>query len=376
MRFTPPRLTLARERRGLKKAELAEQVGVPPRLVTEWEADRSGRRPPSDDHLSRLARALRFPVSFFFQPALEVPDANAVSFRSLTTKTAAQRDAALGAGALAYALSNWIEGKFELPQVNLPDMRGVPPDVAARALREHWGIGIHPIRSMVHLLESNGIRVFSLAERCLEIDAFSSWDGSKPFCFLNTMKTAEHSRFDCAHELGHLVLHRHGTPRDRTAEREADTFASAFLMPSETVRAYVPEFATLRTLIQLKSTWAVSVAALAYRAHKLGKLTDRHYRGICIDLNRRGRANEPAPIPNRETSQVLQKVFVALREDGLSKADVAAELHLYQHDIDELVFGLVLTAVDGAPSRTPQPPPPPSPPVRPPFGGLYLVKPG
>lgn len=372
MPYMPPRLTLARERRGLKKSELAEQVGVNPRLVTEWEASRKGRHAPPDDTLGRIAAALRFPVSFFFQPEIAVPEAGAVSFRSLASKTAAQRDAALGAGALAYALSGWIESRFDLPEVNLPDMRGESPEVAARALRERWGIGVQPIRSMVHLLESNGVRVFSLAEKCLEIDAFSSWNGDKPFCFLNTMKTAEHSRFDCAHELGHLVMHRHGAPSDRSAEREADAFASAFLMPMETIRAYVPEMATLRTLIQLKSTWAVSVAALAYRAHKSGKLTDRHYRGICIDLNRRGRANEPDPITNRETSQVLQKVFAALREDGVSKADVAAALHLYQQDIDELVFGLVLTAVDRAttaPSHAPLPPP-----VRPTFPPLRLVK--
>lgn len=371
--FTPSRLTLARRRRGLTKTELAEHAQVTARIVTEWEA---GRRTPTENNLGRVAAALQFPVSFFSQGDLEVPDPGAVSFRSLASMTAAQRDAALGAGALAYALSAWIEERFDLPQVNLPDMRGMAPEDAARAMRERWAIGLHPVRSMVHLMEANGVRVFSLAEKCLEMDAFSSWNGGKPFCFLNTMKTAEHSRFDCAHELGHLVLHRHGAPSDRTAEREADAFASAFLMPTETVRAYVPEMATMRTLIQLKSNWAVSVAALAHRSHKLGKLTDRHYRGICIDISRRGRANEPNPIPNRETSQVLQKVFAALREDGVSKADVAASLHVFQKDIDELVFGLVLTAVEAMESRPASVyVPPPAPPPRPFFPPLRLVKP-
>jgi len=35
--------------------------------------------------------------------------------------------------------------------------------------------------------------------------------------FLNTYKTSEHSRYDAAHELGHLTLHRHAT---RMAEKQ------------------------------------------------------------------------------------------------------------------------------------------------------------
>jgi len=59
--------------------------------------------------------------------------------------------------------------------------------------------------------------------------------------FLNTMKTAERGRFDAAHELGHLVIHGQG--RDLTsvrAEQEANEFASAFLMPRESVTAHMP----------------------------------------------------------------------------------------------------------------------------------------
>jgi hypothetical protein len=57
--------------------------------------------------------------------------------------------------------------------------------------------------------------VFSLALDAAEVDAFSMWRQSTPYVFLNTKKSAEHGRFDAAHELGHLVLHRHGSPRVR-----------------------------------------------------------------------------------------------------------------------------------------------------------------
>src|SRR4029077_3081434 len=118
-----------------------------------------------------------------------------------------------------------------------------------------------------------GVRVFSLSLDAAEVDAFSMWRQRTPFVFLNTKKSAEHSRFDAAHELGHLVLHRHGSPQGREAEREANAFASAFLMPRATVLANMPRLATVDRLIKLKKYWAVSVAALAYRLHAVGVLS-------------------------------------------------------------------------------------------------------
>ncbi|MCX5186119.1 hypothetical protein [Streptomyces sp. NBC_00268] len=49
----------------------------------------------------------------------------------------------------------------------------------------------------------------------------------------------------------------------------------------------------------------------------------------------------------RETSQVLGKVFAALRSEGTRSADVARDLHLRPADLNDLIFGLVVTAQDG-----------------------------
>ncbi|WP_419757134.1 ImmA/IrrE family metallo-endopeptidase [Teredinibacter turnerae] len=75
-----------------------------------------------------------------------------------------------------------------------------------------------------------------------------------PFVFLNTKKTAERCRFDAAHELGHLVMHCHGAPQGQEAEKEANAFASAFLMPRRSVLANAPRSATLKSLISHKNT--------------------------------------------------------------------------------------------------------------------------
>ena len=334
----------------MTKRALARRSGVSTVSLSKFA---SGKAAPIPETVAAIAEALQFPVSFFYRPDIDEPSADAASFRSLSTMTAGQRDAALAAGALAFELSEWIDRQFELPEPEFPDLRDFDPQGAAEALRSHWGIGERPIGNMIGLLESHGVRVFSLAERGKQLDAFSLWHGERPFVFLNTVKTSEHSRMDAAHELGHLVLHVHGAPRGRDVEKEAKVFGAAFLMPRGSILAGVPRLnaPTLRHLIDLKKNWKVSVSALAHRMHELGLLSDWNYRGLCIDLSRYGRTKEPEGIP-RETSHVLAAVFGELKDSGVSKVDVARELDLYTKDIDALVFGLsTMTPVPASGNR-------------------------
>ncbi|WP_026160463.1 hypothetical protein [Teredinibacter turnerae] len=90
----------------------------------------------------------------------------------------------------------------------------------------------------------------------------------------------------------------------------------------------------------------MSAAALNYRLHSLNLTTDWTYRTLCIDLAKLGRDHEPESSPF-ETSQVLKKVFASLREDCISKADVARELLIKPEELDELTFDLMLNALSG-----------------------------
>ncbi len=113
-----------------------------------------------------------------------------------------------------------------------------------------------------HLLESRGVRVFSLAENCAEVDAYSVWRGPRPFVFLNVGKSGERRRFDAAHELAHLVLHRHAAPNGTEAEKDAHAFASAFLMPSASMKAIGRVVPNLGFIIEQKKRWIVSASAM------------------------------------------------------------------------------------------------------------------
>jgi hypothetical protein len=113
--------------------------------------------------------------------------------------------------------------------------------------------------------------------------------------------------------------------------------------------AHAPRFATLAQLIPLKRTWTVSLAALTYRLHAVGALSDWHYRTLCIQISQRGfRKKEPEEAP-REISQALAKIFAALREDGMTKSDIAHDLGVHPTEIDQLAFGLMIQGMtDGA----------------------------
>jgi Zn-dependent peptidase ImmA (M78 family) len=336
----------------MSSKELAERTGLTAVTITRLE---KFRNEPEPDTVDALVKALEFPKEFFFGPDIDELNKEAASFRSLTSMTAKEREAALAAGAIAYMLSDWVSDRFNLPESNLIDLsQERDPARAARTLRQHWALGEQPISNMIRLLEKMGVRVFSLAENTRNVDAFSCWRNGVPYVFLNTMKSAEHSRFDAAHELGHLVLHKHGGPQQgREAEQEANNFASSFLMPHADILARVPYITALNQLVAAKKRWGVSVAALAYRLHRVEILSDWQYRMFCIQMNSTGyRTNEPNPLP-REESAIWSKVLTQLWSERITKSHVAADLFIPADEVENLVFGLVAAPQrpEGRPAR-------------------------
>jgi Zn-dependent peptidase ImmA (M78 family) len=169
-----------------------------------------------------------------------------------------------------------------------------------------------------------------------------------PYIFLNTFKTPERSRFDAAHELGHLVLHKHGgTHGGQEAERQANQFASAFLMPRDSVLAKMPRVYTLAQIIEAKKIWRVSALALIYRLHKLGILSEWVYRKFNIQISQIYKQGEPEGIP-REVSLLWEKVFTHLRAEGITKHEIARQLGLPVSEVESFVFGLArMQSIDG-----------------------------
>ena len=188
--------------------------------------------------------------------------------------TASQRDCALSSGRVALMINEWIDESYRLPSPDIPSLTGQDPEAAAEVVRARWGLGERPIGNMLHLLEAHGVRVYSLTAENSEIDAYSLYWRGQPFIFLNTIKRAS-AAVDAAHELGHLVLHgEYQVPNNRpAAEKEANRFAAAFLMPRASILAHRLRDATPPRIVNAKSTWSVAAMALTHRLHELELLT-------------------------------------------------------------------------------------------------------
>lgn len=343
--FNPQRLKIARERRSLTKKALAEIMQISPKTVSAYESS----TPPfdlQDETVTRFALALNYPIEFFYRELAETIAQEAISYRAATKLPSRLKLASESASLIAYEIATWLDNRFNnLPKVDLPDFshdNRHNPEAASKELRIQWGLGELSIKNMVHLLETKGVKVFSLSEDCKEVDAFSFWKGNIPFVVLNQFKSVERSRFDTAHELAHLVLHRHGEQnKGRDAEIEADRFASAFLMPEGSIAEKVrpSSNATLDDLIQLKKHWNVSLMAMIRRLYDLKYLTEWQYRQLTISASQKGyRKKEPAGLEAREQSIIFNKVFNALKDKGMSRADIARELALPFDEISNLTF--------------------------------------
>jgi Zn-dependent peptidase ImmA (M78 family)/transcriptional regulator with XRE-family HTH domain len=292
--FDPRRLTLARWSAHLTKRDLAERSGLSPASVTQYEA---GRTLPPPATLAKLALAVGVPVQYFERrPGRRRPDPAARSFfRSLRSTPQRDRDRADAFAEHVFDLIDYLDQRVTLPEPEVPQIQ---PQSSSREeieriaseVRREWSVPDGPVANVVRLLEAHGVVVVRPDSGGTKLDAFSRWFGERPLVLLWGDKADKaRSRFDAAHELGHLVMHSDPDPLDREQERQANMFASGFLMPADQVGRHLPRRApTVRdwpTVLDSRKHWGVSAKALLYRSRELGALNEAGFRRSMIAYN-------------------------------------------------------------------------------------------
>lgn len=153
-------------------------------------------------------------------------------------------------------------------------------------------------KNLLFNLEKNGLIVYD-KKIDKDADAFSFWSTNEmPYIVLGNNKgVAVRRNFDIAHELGHILLHRHIEfsnldPDDyRKIEQEANDFAGEFLLPE---KEFIEDFKKVLKksnpdyLISLKEKWLVSIQTIAIRAYKLELLTSSQYKYLWANINKKG----------------------------------------------------------------------------------------
>lgn len=339
--LTPERIRSARRRRGITKTELAKRLGVTSRTVTKYESEGA-----PVDRASKLEEVLCFPAEFFSADPLDVPSADEVNFRAGRRANARERNSAVEISSYGGLLINWVKERFSLPSSNIPQLQDEDPKIAARMLREEWGLGTKPLPNLVQLCESKGIRVLGLPVLAESVDAYSHWLNNEPFVYIARSKTPERTRFDVAHELGHLVLHNSSDCLGEDIERQANDFASEFLIPKDSIIEFLPRNPSVDDIIRLKKYFKVSAMALAYAINQSGRMSEWAYRQTCVELTRRGyRSSEPEGMESHEQSRVFRFVLDPQRRPRITVREIARTLFLPEDDVHALTFGVELRLV-------------------------------
>lgn len=344
--FDRTRLRIARELRGYSQVQLAREVGsVTPASLSQFE---NGHTRPAAPTLRRLSVALRVPLAFFATPARAVPDEPIDGyFRSLRSTSPRDRHRALAYVQLAHELTLEVEKYVELPELDLPQAaylaEGINSGKAIKNLasrvRESWEIKPGPIDNVVRMLERHGIIVVRFHVGLDDVDAFSVAFPERPIVALGADKgQRDRSRFDAAHELGHLLMHEPTQVGSKAIEDQAQQFAAELLMPEGDIRNELPARADWHLLMRLKAKWHVSMAALIMRARALEVMNEQNYRQAWKTLSVRGwRKNEPGDLGLPESPVLLQRALQVAAESGVSLDAIIRESGLPESDINAIL---------------------------------------
>ncbi|HHA2771945.1 TPA: helix-turn-helix domain-containing protein [Stenotrophomonas maltophilia] len=349
-RFVPERLTQALAVRGFSATELAARIGVTNTTISRW---RNSAQVPSSAMLEAMAHELRVTVEWLSRPFRE--EVTKPNFRGSIAQLKPERALLNGRMSWLEELAAYLEQYVDYPEVKIPHVRveslsqittSVIED-AANACRSAWGLSDGPAGDILLLLENSGVVVAREETGIARIEGLSAWSRSgRPFVYLCADKeNAYRGRFDAAHELGHLVLHRYiDAPGDAAShklmEQQAHRFAGAFLLPARGFSAEVNVPVSLQSLLALKKRWGVSVGAMIMRLRALGIVGEDDYLRLIKHRSARwGQRQEPNDddrVP--EQPRLLKRTMELLVNEGVVVPDaLPGMLGISARDVEGLL---------------------------------------
>ncbi len=358
----------ARLFRGLSLSDLSNKTGITKQALSLYENETIR---PEISKLVAIAQALDFPIEYFMSLDNFQVKTESTYFRSLLSTPKIARTAQSVRVEFIAKIYEILIDYVDFPDRNFPDIafsgRNAFSECAdeeetseiesiATQCRKFWGLGFGPIVNLQKTVESNGIIITSLFTDKDEIDAFSQRtiiNGNSVYIIvLNSTKNNVRTRFDIAHELGHIFLHPWSEnieelSRQEFKEREsqANKFAGAFLLPRESFGNDVSHYPTkLEYYLHLKEKWNVSIQAMIYRAHQLKIISTTQYQYLMRQISKRGwRSCEPYDRPFNIEKTLLQEAIELLFSSGemkpydLMTALKSKGLYMRHEDVEDLL---------------------------------------
>jgi Zn-dependent peptidase ImmA (M78 family)/DNA-binding XRE family transcriptional regulator len=342
----PERIREAREASGLQLEAFAECLGVTKQAVAQYE---SGLCAPSGGVMGKIIAHTAQPPSFFVTFRERAASGLSPFWRGLKRMEQHHRKRMSRRLEWARDIAVYLENYIELPPVSLPaiDFDSNSDDVdqiehAADIVREYWSLGRGPLLDLSAILELHGFILIRESASCGDMDAVSCWQSGRPYILFSAdVSSGPRSAFNLAHELGHMILHSSvevTADNLKKIEKQANRFASAFLLPRESFSREVLG-TSLDHFLFLKEKWGIAISAMAYRCKDLHILSDNQFSYLMRQMNSfRIKKQEPLDekFQMRPPSILGESIKMLINQRVQTKAQIEDALALNLTDIESL----------------------------------------
>ncbi|MBC8278410.1 MAG: ImmA/IrrE family metallo-endopeptidase [FCB group bacterium] len=335
-----------RKHRKLSQTAVAEGAGISLSTYRNIEKELST---PRVDTLMSIADILEIDLKQILAPVNKL---SAVRFRAKKQMNSrSQILADVGSwlrdfNQLEEILANKVEFKLERFISSLPPTT----EMIAAAIECRSFLGLkpdEPIQDICGLLESVGVKVYTynLASHDFFGLSVAANDGG-PAIVINTFDRIPVERwiFSAAHELAHLLFHLDSfdveqSDENQVQEKEADVFASHFLMPQDAFQKKWQESAGLNSMdrvLKVKRYFKVSYKTVLYRLNELFVREQNIYQWFNTEYKQR---TGKSLADHREPDSQHPKVFSASMAESLrsKEPENLSNIEFIESRLDRLV---------------------------------------
>lgn len=326
-------LETARLLRQKTQKEVAEAVGISQASLSKAE---HGLQELPSDIMNKLYNYYDLPEAFFLRNEGISPLGH-LYYRKKLTISNKIIDSFVAKIKIFKAIIDDLMSAIELPKYTLsnyiPDENLSAKEIANK-IRYELKVYHGAVPNLSTLLENNGIIIIMFDFGTDKIDGLTAiTDSDRKVMFINNQMPNDRIRFSMAHELGHLVMHIENPPcSSDDAERQADEFASEFLMPEDEIKPMLQNI-NMQTLGILKRKWRVSMHAIVRRAKDLEMITYQQYRNLQIFFSKKGYTKkEPIPLPLESPAMWEETLNLYRNELGYTDEDLMSIMRINKRD--------------------------------------------
>jgi transcriptional regulator with XRE-family HTH domain len=361
IRIMGTKIRKLREEIGLTQEDLAKSVGLSSEFISLLEL---GKRSPSLESLSKIARFLDKEVSFFILEKKETFD-TLIRGQGLDAKSRR----------LMKKFKKYCDEYLELEEMTgrqsdlAPLYTNITAEKMAEQERRRLDIGNDPIHDVFFLLEQNGLHVwrYPVPEEINLSGAFVFVDYKQAaFALVNSSLLVAQQMLAAAHEYGHYLKDRHdGAVIDNpdifiedyitlyhAREKYAQTFALHFLMPPRKIKEIVEKDIRSKSLnfsdaLYIQRYLGVSLIPLLQMLKRLEYISAAQFKDF---QKREALQNEKGIFSSSDSSVRVRKkrqtfvserfkslVLDACRMRKISVEEAAMRLHIDKNQISSLL---------------------------------------